>query len=242
MTARSNDVHDGTTRRFGETEVTRVEAMARLAATEDDRSRRQLVELLVPLANGAARRARVRARRLGLIDEVDLEDLVQEARMEIWRLAQGSDAARGPALPYFVVRDGARLRHYLTSVARRRWPGRRASWAGGGAAAVADEVGAYLARDHAGATARDDALAGMEGALNALPVRQRRVVYLTFYRRLDDEGIGMALGISPVEARQLRRRALQNLRASVGQWHHSGRQARGVTGMAPVPWGRRNWD
>ena len=84
------------------------------------RAWRRLVELLDPLANGAVRRARVRARRLGLSDEVDLEDLVPEARMEIWRLAQGFDAARGPALPYFVVRVGARLRHYLTSVARRR--------------------------------------------------------------------------------------------------------------------------
>ena len=222
MTARNEDVHDGTTRRFGETEAVRVEAMARLAAAGDDRSRRQLVELLDPLANGAARRARVRARRLGLRDDVDLEDLVQEARMEIWRLAQGFDAGRGPALAYFVVRVGARLRHYRTSVARRRWPGQRVSWEGGGAVAVADEVGAYLAREHAGASARDAALAGMEAALNALPVRQRRVVYLTFYRRLDDEGIGTALGISPVAARQLRRRALQNLRAGVGQWHHSG--------------------
>ena len=56
MTARNEDVHDGTTRRFGETEAVRVEAMARLAAAGDDRSRRQLVELLDPLANGAARR------------------------------------------------------------------------------------------------------------------------------------------------------------------------------------------
>ncbi|MSQ43923.1 MAG: hypothetical protein EXR45_06915 [Chloroflexi bacterium] len=77
------------------------------------------------------------------------------------------------------------------------------SWEGGVAATVADEAGAYLAREHAGATARDDALAGMECALNALPVRQRRVVYLTFYRRLDNEGIGTALRISPVAARQL---------------------------------------
>ena len=61
----------------------------------------------------------------------------------------------------------------------------------------------------------------MEAALNALPVRQRRVVYVTFYRALDDQGIGTALGISPVTARPLRRRALQNLRAGVGQWHHS---------------------
>ena len=68
-------------------------------ATGDDRSRRQLVEVLDPLANGAARHARVRADRLGLGDGVDVEDQVQEARMEIWRHARGFDAARGLALP-----------------------------------------------------------------------------------------------------------------------------------------------
>ncbi len=34
-----------------------------------------------------------------LVNEVDLEDLVQEARMEIGLHAQGFDAARGPELP-----------------------------------------------------------------------------------------------------------------------------------------------
>ena len=76
MTARSDDVHDGTTRRFGD-----------------------WGKCWNPLANGAARHARVRADRLGLGDGVDVEDLVQEARMEIWRHARGFDAARGPALP-----------------------------------------------------------------------------------------------------------------------------------------------
>ncbi len=157
-------------------------------ATGDDRSRRQLVEVLDPLANGAARHARVRADRLGLGERGRLG-------------GSGAGGAHGDR------------------PTRARF--RCCAWTGTAAAAVAEVGGAHLAREHAGASARDDALARMEAALNALPVRQRRVVYLTFYRGVDDQGNGTALGISPVTARPLRRRALQNLRAGVGQWHHS---------------------
>lgn len=76
MTARSDDVHDGTTRRF------------------DDWRR--------PVATATGGSAGIRwptgrcvmpgCGRTG-------SDLVQEARMEIWRHARGFDAARGLALP-----------------------------------------------------------------------------------------------------------------------------------------------
>jgi RNA polymerase sigma factor (sigma-70 family) len=176
---------------------------------------------LDPMVRGEARRHRQHAVRVGMADEVEVEDLEQEARLELWCLMPEYDPARGPALAFFRMRLRSRLRKHVESLSRRRWPGRRVSWEAGGAEAVAEALGAQMARERSASESRDAVRLDLLEAMTGLLPRHQRVLALMHWRQVDQATIARIMGISEPAVRQLHRRALAALRTRLGRWHHS---------------------
>lgn len=213
-------VNDGASR-FAAADYDAIEAMAADVATGDEGSRRRLMVALDPMVRGEARRQRQHAVRIGLADDVEAEDLEQEARLELWRLMADYDPVRGPALAFFRMRLRSRLRKHVESLSRRRWPGRRISWEDGGAEAVAEALGAQMARERAAAEGRDAIRLDLLESMAGLLPRHQRVLALMHWRQVDQATIARIMGISEPAVRQLHRRALEALRTRLGRWHHS---------------------
>ncbi len=207
--------------RFVSADYQAIEALGARAAAGDLMARRQLLVALDPLVRGEARRQRQHAFRIGVAADCEVEDLEQEARLEVWRLMEGYDPARGPALTFFRMRLRGRLRKHVEGLARRRWPGRRVSWEDGGAEAVTMALGARMAREQAGVETRDAARLDLHAAMLTISPRHRRVLALMHWRQLEQAAIARLMGISEAAVRQLHRRALDALRARLARWHHS---------------------
>jgi RNA polymerase sigma factor (sigma-70 family) len=213
-------VNDGSGR-FAAADYDAIEAMAAQGATGDGPARRRLMVALDPMVRGEARRQRQHAVRVGLADEIEAEDLEQEARLELWRLMGEYDPVRGPALAFFRMRLRSRLRKHVESISRRRWPGRRISWEDGGAEAVAEALGAQMARERAASDGRDAIRLDILEAMSGLLPRHQRVLALMHWRQVDQATIARMMDISEPAVRQLHRRALDALRTRLSRWHHS---------------------
>lgn len=207
--------------RFARADYDAIEAMGAGVASGDIVARRRLMVALDPLVRGEARRQGLHAARAGIGDEVEVEDLEQEARLALWRLMDEYDPARGPALAFFRMRLRARLRKHVEALSRRRWPGRRISWEDGGAEAVAEALGARMARERAASEGRDAARLDLLEAMAGLLPRHQRVLALMHWRQIDQATIARIMGISEPAVRQLHHRALDALRTRLGRWHHS---------------------
>jgi RNA polymerase sigma factor (sigma-70 family) len=206
--------------RFAAADYDAIEAMAASVVTGDEVARRRLMVALDPMVRGEARRQRQQAVRVGLDDEVEVDDLEQEARLELWRLMAEYDPARGPALAFFRMRLRSRLRKHVESLSRRRWPGRRISWEDGGAEAVAEALGAQMARERAVAEGRSATRLDVLEAMGDLLPRHQRVLAFMHWRQVDQATIARVMGISEPAVRQLHRRALDALRTRLSRWHY----------------------
>lgn len=211
----------GGTGRFAPADYDEVESLGARIAQGDEIARRRLLAALDPMVRGEARRSGMHAFRVGVADVLEVADLEQEARLEMWRLMDGYDPSRGPALAFFRMRVRSRLRKCVEAAARRQWPGRRVSWEAGGADVVADALGAQVARERLVAESREAARLDLHAALSALSPRHQRVLALMHWRQVDQATIARAMGISEPAVRQLHRRALAALRARLGRWHDS---------------------
>ncbi len=207
--------------RFAAADYDAIESMAASVASGDEVARRRLMVALDPMVRGESRRQRQHAVRIGIDDEVEVDDVEQEARLELWRLMAEYDPVRGPALAFFRMRLRARLRKHVESLSRRRWPGRRISWEDGGAEAVAEALGAQMARERAAEEGRDAVRLDLLDAMGDLLPRHQRVLALMHWRQVDQATIARIMGISEPAVRQLHRRALDALRARLSRWHYS---------------------
>ena len=162
--------------RFAAADYDAIESMAASVASGDEVARRRLMVALDPMVRGESRRQRQHAVRIGIDDEVEVDDVEQEARLELWRLMAEYDPVRGPALAFFRMRLRARLRKHVESLSRRRWPGRRISWEDGGAEAVAEALGAQMARERAAEEGRDAVRLDLLDAMGDLLPRHQRVL------------------------------------------------------------------
>lgn len=213
-------VNEGSSR-FAAADYDAIEEMGARMASGDMVAQRRLMVALDPMVRGEARRQRQHAIQVGLGDEVEVEDLEQEARLELWRLMEEFDPVRGPALAFFRMRLRSRLRKHVEALSRRRWPGRRISWEDGGAEAVADALGARMARERAASEGRDAVRLDLLDAMAGLLPRHQRVLALMHWRQVDQATIARIMGISEPAVRQLHRRALDALRTRLSRWHHS---------------------
>ena len=207
--------------RFAAADYDAIELMAASVASGDEVARRRLMVALDPMVRGESRRQRQHAVRIGIDDEVEVDDVEQEARLELWRLMAEYDPVRGPALAFFRMRLRARLRKHVESLSRRRWPGRRISWEDGGAEAVAEALGAQMARERAAEEGRDAVRLDLLDAMGDLLPRHQRVLALMHWRQVDQATIARIMGTSEPAVRQLHRRALDALRTRLSRWHHS---------------------
>lgn len=207
--------------RFAAADYDAFESMAASVASGDEVARRRLMVALDPMVRGESRRQRQHAVRIGIDDELEVDDVEQEARLELWRLMAEYDPVRGPALAFFRMRLRARLRKHVESLSRRRWPGRRISWEDGGAEAVAEALGAQMARERAAEEGRDAVRLDLLDAMGDLLPRHQRVLALMHWRQVDQATIARIMGISEPAVRQLHRRALDALRARLSRWHYS---------------------
>ncbi len=187
--------------------------LAVAARRGDAAARAALLDRLDPLVHGAAARAAARARRLGLAGTLSREDLTQEARLMLLRLTHSYDPDAGAPLPYFTIRLRAKLNQLLSAQARRLPPGRRLEWGSEVTQAIVANVSppdAYPGVIVPGGEGLDESL---YQALAGLSPRQRRLLFLAYWRDCSDEEIGAALHIGAGAARQARYRALRALRA-----------------------------
>jgi RNA polymerase sigma-70 factor (ECF subfamily) len=127
------------------------------------------------------------ARRLGLSDE-DASDALQETMLRLWReLDSGAGIADPEAWAFRALfrlaMDSHRLRRRLRGLAERLRTGGAGSRPGGGDPAARVEVDAVWQ------------------AVDALPERQRAVLYLRYRADLPYERIGLTLSITPSAAR-----------------------------------------
>jgi RNA polymerase sigma factor (sigma-70 family) len=137
------------------------------------------------------------ARRLGLRDD-EAEDVVQEALLRLWRQLSERSAVEAPVA--WTFRTAYRLamdRHR----ARRRWLAllqRGQPWAGEREAATDDLVAVWAEVD-------------------ALPTRQRAVLYLRYRADLTFDAIGEVLGIDAGSARSNAARGIATIRRRLGR-------------------------
>lgn len=190
-------------------ELRRLVLAARLGEAE---AKADLLARLAPLVRGSARRAARRAQRLGLA--MDGEDLIQEAQAMLLSLMAQCDPALGPPLLFFTLRLRARLNQYVQAQARRRLPGRRLGWDDRPGQDVAEALSVRLFSE-ANALASSGGEAALYEALDRLTARQKRLLYLFYWRRLSDSEVARALRLSAPAARQARYRTLAALRLSL---------------------------
>lgn len=136
------------------------------------------------------------ARRLGLRDE-EAEDVVQEALLRLWRqLAEGGAVEVPVAWTFRTAYRLAMDRHR----ARRRWRAllqRSRPWG----------------REPEAAT---DDLVAVWAEVDALPTRQRAVLYLRYRADLTFDAIGEVLGIDAGSARSNATRGIATIRRRLG--------------------------
>lgn len=199
--------------RAAATRLAELQRLAVAAQRGEPAAQAALLDHLAPLVRGAAGRAAARAERLGLGVTLSREDLLQETQLILLRLALNYNAVSGAPLPYFAIRLQAKLNQLLSAQARRRPPGRRLEWGSEVTQAMVANI-----------SSRDPALAVIDGeqtperliqSLLALSARQRRLLFLAYWRDRSDDEIAVALRISAGAARQSRYRALRTLRATL---------------------------
>jgi RNA polymerase sigma factor (sigma-70 family) len=172
---------------------------------------------------GAAARAAARARRRGLGPTIDVEDLQQEAHLILLRLMAGYDPSVGAPLPYFAIRLQARLNQLVLAQARRSLPFRRLEWDRPATQALVDALGPPDVSPEAAASGDDGRRqAALEQALARLNPRQRRLLFLVYWRDAADDVVARRLRISLAAARQARYRALRTLRARLSSTLEAG--------------------
>lgn len=214
----------------------RIEALAIAARAGNREAQAQLLEQLEPLVQGTARRVARRARRLGL--ELELEDLLQEARAALLQLMAWCDPRLGSPLAFFTLRLRARLAQRVQAQARRRPPGRRLAWHDDAAVVLAEALSARLYRE-AHDWEQSGAAAALHEALGSLSPRHKRVLFLYYWRQLGDEGVAAALAVSIPAARQLRYRALSHLRRWLGEAGYGPAQPAATSAGRAGQWRRR---
>ena len=195
----------------GDPALAELTLLASGARRGDPVARAALLNRLTPLVRGAAARAAVRARHLGLETVLGADDLQQEARAILLRLMDGYREEAGAPLPYFTFRLRAKLEQHLRREARRP-AGRRMVWDSEATQALVDALGPadILPPDVGGALGT-----ALNGALLRLSPRQRRLIHLAYWRDWSDQEIGARLHIGTGAARQARYRALRSLRAGL---------------------------
>ena len=202
-------------------EIVATERRARLAALTcaagagDARATERLLVQLAPLVRSAARRAHHRAVRHGAGSTLDVDDLEQEARLALVELAAGYRPESGSALLYFLNRLPVRLRRRVRRVVRQQAPWlARASWGevNGALDATSERL---LAAAEGGAA--DDQSEALRAAFDRLALRDRRILYLRFWRQRTNAEVARALDISQPSAHRAVERALRHLRIELAR-------------------------
>ena len=136
------------------------------------------------------------ARRLGLRDE-EAEDVVQEALLRLWRQLAAGHSIEAPIAwtfraAYRLAMDRHRARRRWLALLQRSRPSR------GEHEAVTDDLVAVWAE------------------VDALPARQRAVLYLRYRADLTFDAIGGVLGIDAGSARSNATRGIATIRRRLG--------------------------
>jgi len=173
------------------------EALLALYARGEPAAARALTQRLVPRVMAYA------ARLLG--DRAEAEDVAQEAMLRLWRAAPGWRAgeAKISTWLYRVVTNLA------TDRLRRR--GRRGAHVGLDEAAEPPDPGP----DAVAQLAEGDRMAALNGALAALPDRQREAVVLRHLEGLSNPEIAEVMGIGVEAVESLTARGKRALMASL---------------------------
>lgn len=178
----------------------------------DRGARRQLIERHLPLVRAVARRFAHRGE--------SLEDLVQVGAVGLIKAVDRFDPSRGVTLgSYAAPTIAGEIRHHLRDRGTLIRLPRNAEH--GPPAQTSLPLEATIERWPDAAAERglerseDRAL--LAGGLQALPIRERRIVQLHYYGGLSQRGIAAELGISQVHVSRLLQASLGKLRVELGR-------------------------
>lgn len=172
---------------------------------------RQLNQFLAEVERRALRIAEI-----GIRDRDDALDLVQEAMIKLVKNYARRDQSEWAPLFYRILQNGVRDWHRRQKVRNRviGWFGR---------SSPDDDYDAVAqAPDPAGRTpdevlANDEAMQGLEVALQALPARQREAFMLRTFEGLDVAGAAAAMACSEGSVKTHYSRAVHTLREKLGE-------------------------
>jgi len=169
---------------------------------------------------GVERRA-LRIAELATRDRDDALDLVQDAMTSLVKRYAGRPAAEWAPLFHRILQNRIRdwLRRTALRARLRAWLGRGPE--GAAAAAEPDPIAALPDAAAAGGDAfaeREQAGRALDAALRALPARQREAFLLRAWEGLDVAQTARAMGCSQGSVKTHYFRAIQALRAQLGDW------------------------
>ena len=165
---------------------------------------------------GVERRA-LRIAEIGVRDRDEAMDLVQNAMIKLARNYAGRDATEWTPLFYRILQNGVRDWHRRQAVRNRVMV-----WFGRGRHDDNDYDAVAAAPDPAGRTPdqtlqNDEAMQGLEVAVQALPPRQREAFLLRTFEGLDVAGTATAMGCSEGSVKTHYSRAVHALRERLGE-------------------------
>lgn len=161
----------------------------------------------------------LRIAEIAVRDRDDALDLVQEAMIRLARRYAHRDSDEWAPLFYRILQNGVRDWHRRRMVRNRVmvWLGHDSSRDDSDesrdpVATAPDPAGRLPEQQLSGR----EAMAALEAALRALPVRQREAFMLRTFEGLDVAGTATAMGVSPGSVKTHFSRAVHSLRAALG--------------------------
>ena len=163
-------------------------------------------------------RRALRIAEIGVRDRDEALDLVQDAMIKLVRKYADRSSDEWPPLFYRILQNGVRDWHRRHAVRRRVMV-----WFGHGAdggeeydpiAAAPDPIGRAPEEE----VSNSEAMDMLEGAVHALPARQREAFMLRTFEGLDVAGTAVAMGCSEGSVKTHYSRAIHSLRATLGEF------------------------
>lgn len=167
-------------------------------------------------------RRALRIAEIGVRNRDDALDLVQDAMIKLARKYGDRSSAEWAPLFYRILQNGVRDFHRRQAVRNRVMV-----WFGRGAAAD-DEYDVIAAapdpigRSPAEELQNSEAMDSLEGAVHALPARQREAFMLRTFEGLDVAGTAVAMGCSQGSVKTHYSRAIHSLRETLGEYGPAG--------------------